>query len=117
MKTAEEQIKEDYVKSWHHPQKDMNFSLSDIDGTNGQAYGDKDRDGKTLLNGQTKTFPDCHGKIRNGIIYHNINNMWWVIASETERLNIPSFAFFDDTLRQKIARSIPKIKVSISIGK
>ena len=115
-KTAEEQIKEDIVQSRHHPQKDINFNLSDLDGTNcGQTYYDADRDGKTLLNGQRKSFPDYKGKIRSGIVYHHINNMWWVIASRFERLNIASFQLFDDTLLERIKRNIPKVKISMTV--
>lgn len=118
MKTAEEQIKEDFVESWHHPQKNIDFNLSDLDGMNcGQAYCEKDRDGKTLLNGQRKSFPDIKGKIRSGIIYHNINNMWWVIASKYERFNIAGLHLFDDTIGEKIKRVIPKVKVSVTVGK
>ena len=95
----------------------MNFNLSDVDGTNGQDYCDKDRDGKIMLNGQIKTFIDYRGRIRKGKIYHHINNMWWVIASEYERFNIGSSHIFDDTLKAKIARHIPMIKVTIRMPK
>ena len=116
-KTAEELIKEDYMDSWHHPQQGMDFNLLELDGETSDAYNNKDRDGKILLNGQIKTFADYYGKIRHGKIYHNINNMWWVIVSEHERLNIASFSFFDDTLRERIKRKIPKVKISVSVGK
>ena len=117
MITAEQQIKNDYMDSFHHPQQGTDFNLSELDGTRGQVYGDTDRDGKTLLNGQIKSFPGYKGKIKRGKIYHNINNMWWVILSEYERLNIASFNFFDETFRQRIKRAIPKIRIMVTVDK
>ena len=117
MKTAEELIKEDYMDSWHHPQQGMDFNLADLDGQTTVSCYNKDRDKNVLFNGQIKSFADYHSKIRRGRIYHNINNMWWVITSEYERFNIASFDLFDDTLRQRISRVLPRIKVTVSVGK
>lgn len=116
METAELLIKRDYVISWHHPQNDINFKLSDLDGKTSEHYGNKDRDGKTLFNGQIKGYKDYDGKFGKGKIYHNINNMWWVIPSLYERRNIAAFHFFDDTFKQKIRRLIPVIKFTIKTG-
>ena len=117
MKIAEEEIKKDYVDSWHHPQKDMNFNLSDLDGQTANSYSNKDRDGKLLYNGQIKSCPDYHGKIRKGKIYHNINNMWWVIVSDNVKLNRCCVDFFDDTVKQKVQRMIPKIKLEVKFNR
>lgn len=96
-KNAKAKIKYDYVKSWHHPQKDMNFLLSDLDGQTSEVYNSKDRDGKILHNGEIKYFRDYKGYLCRGKIYHHINNMWWVIVNEKEVRNIASFDLFDLT--------------------
>lgn len=119
-KTAEQFIKEDYVRSWHHPQEDLSFELSDLDGQmSAHRPYDNDRDNKPMCNGQVKFFRDEYGsgKVRKGKIYHNINNMWWVITDPMTVRNVASFHLFDDTLRQKVVRWIPRIKISVSFGK
>jgi hypothetical protein len=58
----------------------------------------KDRDGKTIANGQMKYFRDKSlGCLMRGQVYHNINNMWWVVLNETKHTNIASFELFDPT--------------------
>ncbi len=112
---AEERIKASYVKSWHKPQTDTHFDLSDLDGlTFPDHYASDDRDGKLLRNGQVKTFPDYNGRIRKGRIYHNINNMWWVIAGNGEVFNRASFDFVDDKIREKLVRMVPVVSVRVS---
>lgn len=97
-KLAEDKIKQYYVKSWNHPQKDMNFRLSDLDGATGKpTYNTKDRDGNEVLNGQIKYFRDYDGRLMRCKAYHNINNMWWCIISDTECTNKASFELFDAT--------------------
>lgn len=96
-RNAEAKIKHDYVESWHHPQKDMNFHLSDLDGQTFESYNSKDRDDKILHNGEIKYFRDYRGYLARGKIYHHINNMWWVIVNENEVRNVASFEFFDLT--------------------
>ena len=115
-KTAEQIIKEDYVRSCHHPQKDLSFELSDLDGQrSAHRLYDNDRDNNPVYNGQIKSFCDEYGdgKVRKGKVYHNINNMWWVITDPMTVRNVASFHLFDDTLRQKVARWIPRIKITI----
>lgn len=96
-KFATDKIKKHYVKEWHHPQADMNFSLSDLDGTTCEgSYNNTDRDGKTIYNGQTKYFRAWrNGRLMRGKVYHNINNMWWVILNDKEYTNIADFELFD----------------------
>jgi hypothetical protein len=106
--TAEDTIKKDYVESWHHPQKDMSFDLSSLDGqTCCEPYNNRDRDGKTLYNGQIKYFRDYNGYLCKGKVYHNINNMWWVIINDTKRTNIASFNLFDLSPSDKRGRLLP----------
>lgn len=113
-KTAEDFIKSDYIDSFHHPQNSMDFSLSDLDGTTIKSvYNAKDRDGKILLNGDIKYFRNgCNGYLCRGRIYHNINNMWWVIMDKRNVRNVASFQLFDlsesDCLERKAPDRTPK---------
>lgn len=120
-KLAEDKIKQDLVESWHHPQKDMNFNLSDLDGTTAeQSYNNTDRDKKTIYNGQIKYFRDrFDGRLRRGKVYHNINNMWWVILNKDKYSNIASFELFDATESEFKARRVvrddrPRFKYSVT---
>lgn len=97
-KNSQEKIKHNFVKCWHHPQNNMNFKLSDLDGTTCEgSYNNTDRDKKTIYNGQIKYFRHWNGRLMRGKVYHNINNMWWVILNDTERRNIADFELFDVT--------------------
>lgn len=96
LKTAEDKIKYDYVKSCHHPQTDMNFNLSDLNGTTCEYdYNNKDRDRKTLHNGDFKYFRDYNGYLYSGHIYHNLNSMWYVILNDSEIRNKAGSELFD----------------------
>lgn len=115
-KLAEEKIKHRYVESWHHSQEDMEFKLSDLDSQTCDGYRNNiDRDGKVILNGQIKYFRHWkNGRLCRGKVYTNINNMWWVILSDTEYTNIASFDLFDATsedfkIRRKKKDRKPKI--------
>lgn len=57
------------------------------------SYNSKDKDGKQLRNGEVKYFRDNKGRLRRGTIYHNINNMWWVVLNKFEFTNEASFTF------------------------
>lgn len=97
-KLATDRIKKDFVNCWHHPQKSMDeFELSDLDGqTPEYSYNNTDRDKKTIYNGQVKYFRDwCTGRLMRGTVYHNINNMWWVILHKTKFTNMAAFELFD----------------------
>lgn len=108
-KLAEDKIKQHFVESWHHPQNDMNFSLSDLDGTtNKYSFNNADRDKKTIFNGQIKYFRDYSGRLQRGKVYHNINNMWWLILNKNKYNNIASFHLFDATESEFKARRVVK---------
>lgn len=96
---AVDKVKDDYVDSWHHPQKSMaEFELSDLDGqTCKESYNHTDRDKKVIYNGQVKYFRHRNGRLARGKVYHNINNMWWVILNDYEYTNIAEFYLFDPT--------------------
>lgn len=58
-------------------------------------HNSNDKNKKKIVCGQTKYFYDYHNKrLSCGIVWHNINNMWWVICNGTLR-NIASFELFD----------------------
>lgn len=105
LRTSEEKIKYDFVESWHHDQKDMNFNLSDLDGSTCEySFNNTDRDKKTIYNGDIKYFRSWNGYLMRGKVYHNINNMWWVILNRHEYTNIADFDLFDLTESDKLGR-------------
>lgn len=71
-----------------------------------ESYNAKDKDGKQLRNGQVKYFRDSRGRLKRGTIYHNINNMWWVILNKFEFTNVSSSKFFDINSEQLPERRI-----------
>ena len=109
---AEEWIKARYAEEWHHEQKDTKFCLSDLDGQTQELYNSRDRDKKTLRNGDVKYFRHWNGRLYRGRIYHNINNMWWVILDRFTVRNVASFELFDltpeDNRRRQAKPRIPK---------
>ncbi|WP_143314259.1 hypothetical protein [Clostridium sp. HBUAS56017] len=110
-KLAEEKVKYHFVDSWHKPQENMNFNLSDLDGTTvEERHNNEDRDKKTIYNGQVKYFRDYKGRLQRGKVYHNINNMWWVILNDTDYTNIADFELFDPIVKDFQFRRIQKNK-------
>lgn len=53
-----------------------------------------DRDKKKITCGDLKYFYDHKNHLQRGTVYHNINNMWWVLTNDGLR-NIASFNLFD----------------------
>ncbi|MEK3996710.1 hypothetical protein MKY29_18510 [Psychrobacillus sp. FSL K6-2365] len=73
------------------------------------SYNSKDKDGKQLRNGDIKYFRDHKGRLRRGTIYHNINNMWWVVLNKFEFTNEASFYFFDlDSEENRVRKLVKK---------
>lgn len=109
---AEEWIKARYAEEWHHEQKDTNFLLSDLDGQTQPSYNGQDRDDKTLHNGDIKYFRHYNGRLYRGRVYHNINNMWWVIVDRFTVRNVACFELFDltpeDSRRRQARPRIPE---------
>lgn len=97
-KKSEEWIKCRYAEEWHHEQTDTDFDLHDLDGKETEyPYNGRDREGKTIRNGDIKYFRYYDGYLYRGRVYHNINNMWWVIVNQYEFHNVASFELFDLT--------------------
>jgi hypothetical protein len=109
-KLASDRVKADYVDSWHHFQKSMDeFELRDLNGQTSEMTSNRqDRDKKTIYNGQLKYFRDWGGRLARGVVYHNINNMWWVITNKFELRNQADFDLFDPTPEDFKARRIKK---------
>ncbi|HAK44020.1 MAG TPA: hypothetical protein DCM59_16680, partial [Clostridium sp.] len=98
----------------------MDFDLSNLDGLEGDDeyrksngkynYNCKDRDGKLIINGSIKYFYDYKGRLQRGKVYHNINNMWWVILNDTGYSNKASFELFDPSEKDFKVRRLQKDK-------
>lgn len=85
----------DYIRSRHHPQEKW-FSLKAVDGQTAEyEMNGTDRDGNILRNGETKYFRDRSGYLLRGKVYHNINNMWWVLLADGQVRNVACFDLFD----------------------
>lgn len=55
-----------------------------------------DQNKKLIYCGETKYFVDYKSKrVFKGIVYHNINNMWWVLLPCGSKRNIACFNLFD----------------------
>lgn len=62
------------------------------------SCNNNDRDKKKILCGDIKYFRQrTSGRLMRGRVYHNINNMWWVILNPTSFTNIADFELFDPT--------------------
>jgi hypothetical protein len=70
------------------------------------SYNSRDRDDKQIYNGQVKYFRDYKGRLKRGTVYHNINNMWWVVLNKYDYTNVASFQLFDLVKGEKV---IPKL--------
>ncbi|MED3549981.1 hypothetical protein [Cytobacillus praedii] len=70
-------------------------------------YNCTDKDGKQIRNGDVKYFRDNKGRLQRGTVYHNINNMWWIILHEYKYTNIAAFKLFDlDTAENRIRKYV-----------
>jgi len=111
-KLASDKIKFSYIDSCHYPQKSMDeFELSDLNGqTDNYSYNREDRDKKIIYNGEIKYFRDWNGRLSRGIVYRNLNNMWWVITNKYERRNVADFELFDPTPEDFKVRRLKKVR-------
>lgn len=104
-------IVQDYIESRNHPQ-DAPFDLSEIDGQTTEGYNGKDANEKTLHNGDVKYFRDFNGYLCRGKVYHNINNMWWVLLADGTVKNKADFDLCDldgfSDWKRKVRHVLPK---------
>lgn len=95
-KLAEDWIKCRYVEDWFHEQKDTDFDIHSLDGLAAEPPSNGlDRDKKEIHNGEIKYFRGYDGYLYRGRVYHNCNNMWWVITDKYTVRNIANFELFD----------------------
>lgn len=74
------------------------------------GYHSKDADGHLLRDGVVRYFRAWNGRLVRGVVYHNINNMWWVHVNRYEARNIAAFELFtyDPTRHARKAPESPK---------
>lgn len=76
-KDPREEVEYKVRSCWHFKEHDV----SSENRPDMSEYNSKDLDGKQLVNGMTRYFFGWNGELLRGVLYHHINNMWWVIAS------------------------------------
>ena len=106
-KLAEEWIKCRYVESCHYEQENTDFDLRSLDGQTVEPYNGMDRDKKTIRNGEIKYFRGHDGYLYRGRVYHDLNNMWWVITDKYTVRKIAAFELFDLAPGDKRGRLAP----------
>lgn len=106
-KSSEEKIKNRFVRCWHHPQKNMDWKLSDLDGTP-PSHEHKDRDGKIIKNGDFKYYRDYSGYLRCGKVYEDINGNYCVAYNKTKYDVIYCNRLFDLTKNDIKVRRLKK---------
>lgn len=82
------------------------------------SYNTEDGDKRTLRDGDLRYFRDYSGHLLRGLVYHHINNMWWVKVSPFEARNIGAHDLFSyDPARHKqkeVPRRIEKMKRNLA---
>ncbi|MDR0269598.1 hypothetical protein [Paenibacillus sp.] len=88
---AEPALRTSYDKVFHELNSpDRHWSSENL-----PDYNALDKDGKRINNGEVKYFRDRKGTLMRGTVYHNINNMWWVIVNKDFYRNLAAFKLFD----------------------
>ena len=107
---AENQVKYRFVECYHHPQKNMDFDLHDLDGTIGSEYDsqNRDRDGKEIRNGQIKYTRDFHGYLVCGRVYYDLNMNWVIILNKDRWFVTACWELFDLSDTDVRGRDHPK---------
>ena len=110
-KLAEDRIKE-FIIMHRFDVKFKNaseFNLGDhICSSFNYAYNRTDRNGKVIQNGQIKYIRYYDGRLRRGMVYHNINNMWWIVFNKFDYSNKACFELFDPTPEDFKVRRLKK---------
>jgi hypothetical protein len=73
---------------------DIRIYMESEAGSYNRGNNSKDKNGKQIVCGEVKYFYDYNNRISRGVVYHHINNMWWVLV-HGKRNNISSFYLFD----------------------
>ena len=97
-KKASDEVQHRIKSSWHYEEGKADKQPD---------YNAKDKDGKRIRDGEVKYFRDRKGRLQRGTVFHNINNMWWVIINKFEFTNIACFYLFDlDTEENRVRKYI-----------
>lgn len=89
--------------------EDIKRSIESGVGKYNQGRNSEDAEGKKVTCGETKYFYDYTNKrLSYGEVWHNINDMWWVLTPDGNRRNISCFNLFDfnfQSRRKELKRS------------
>ncbi|ETT32649.1 hypothetical protein C161_21849 [Paenibacillus sp. FSL R5-192] len=88
---SDPELKTSHDKVFHK----LNSSSRHWNSDNLPDYNALDKDGVRISNGEVKYFRDRKGVLMRGTVYHNINNMWWVIMNKDHYTNMAAFELFD----------------------
>lgn len=106
-KLAEEAIIK-HVQTYSFAPKNQVYAMADLEKHMSQydhTCNAIDRDEKLIKCGQVKYFRCFYtGRLNRGVVYHNINNMWWVIVNKFYYRNLASFELFDPSAEDFKAR-------------
>lgn len=95
--TSEERILKSYAESCHWANVKTLEDVAPNMRPYNQGRDSNDRDGKRINCGEVKYFYGYDGYLHRGIVYHNLNNMWWVIENDSVFSNKACFELFDRT--------------------
>ncbi|MEK5374252.1 hypothetical protein [Paenibacillus sp. FSL P2-0173] len=100
---SEPVLKTSYDKVFH----ELNSPSRHWSSENLPDYNALDKDGIRINNGEVKYFRDRKGTLMRGTVYHNINNMWWVIVNKDHYTNLAAFELFDlDTVPENAIKKL-----------
>ena len=77
-----------------HRQELCDFKGKDFYQRERQSYNVIDADGKEMFDGDVRYFWTYSGSLHRGVVYRNINNMWWVHTGPYSYQNIANFKLF-----------------------
>ncbi|MCP3778766.1 MULTISPECIES: hypothetical protein [Paenibacillus] len=96
-------LKTSYDKVFH----ELNSPSRHWSSENLPDYNALDKDGIRINNGEVKYFRGRKGTLMRGTVYHNINNMWWVIVNKDHYTNLAAFELFNlDTVPENAIRKL-----------
>ncbi|KYG95725.1 hypothetical protein ABEW24_24055 [Paenibacillus jamilae] len=100
---SEPVLKTSYDKVFH----ELNSPSRHWSSENLPDYNALDKDGIRINNGEVKYFRGRKGTLMRGTVYHNINNMWWVIVNKDHYTNLAAFELFNlDTVPENAIRKL-----------
>lgn len=75
--------------------EDIKKSIEFGAGKHNQGRNSLDKNNKNIVCGELKYYYGWGKVLKCGIVWHNINNMWWVLTPDGGRDNVASFNLFD----------------------